>query len=323
MNPKFAQVMPRTALVARFGEEIRNKVFHTNHLNWSRIFNGDIVRVWDQRFDPNIYGVIHCQLAGDTVDAIRHIRKKIKGGTVLVVNPDYSIDYWNHYGHQIETMFDVLDQADVIFGQCEATVDFLTDQMPHREIHYCPHPVDTRWLNNHAKVYASRSKDDVIINVHRDEMRLTPHWILRGAKLTRPLVTHMVGWNGPTEDLSHKIYDHAHGWMVQTNLIDKLWRNAFCIIDHYQHHVQGRAAMEAAALGVPYLAWDSCDVARKCYPELTAKQGDYRTHIRALERLCNDEDFCAEISANAKLSADFYSFDACEKRFKEMIEWDR
>jgi len=319
---KFCQILATTKLCHMANEEIAARQFHTAHLNWGKVFRGEVKRVWDPRFDPNDYEVIHAQLTGDTLDAVREIRRRITGNTLLVVNPDYSIDSWNIYGHHIETIFDVLNCADIIFGQCYATVEFLRAQMRDREIYYCPHPVDTRWLANHAKTYSSRSKEDVIIAVHRDNERFTPHWVLRGSKLenVQKLVTHMVGWNGESTDLSHKIYDHVFPRLTNPEVIDKLYRNAFCIIDHYSYRVQGRTAMEAAGLGVPYFAWDTCDVAAYCYPELVARPGDLGHHTAMLEDLINDVDFAAEVSASAKEKIEFFGFEECEKRFRGMID---
>lgn len=305
-------------IVQNMNNMLDKKAFSTGVVNWPRLFDGRCYR--ERRIDPNRFDVIHVQLAGDTLDTVKSLRKRITGNTKLVVNPDYSINFWQHYGTTPESVIDCFKMADFVFGQCRASADFLSEMLK-REVPLIPHPLDTRWLKNHANPAHKRSDADVMINTHRDQSHHTPYLVVREYE---DIVTHLVGFGpGSTQgqrDVVHQYYDHVHGVMPNADLIDRLYRSAFCAIDHYTHNVQGRSNMQLAALGVPCLGWDNVDTQLHCYPHTTSPYGDLAHQMQIFRKLRNDTDFVATVSAEASERVETYSFQNSRKLFMEMTE---
>ena len=317
---KYGLLWSAEDIVQQMNMHLDKRIYSTGIVNWPRVFDGQCYRA--RRIDPNQFDVVHVQLSGDTTDMIRDVRSRIKGETKLVINPDYSINFWNHYGVMPEVVVECFRMADFVFGQCQSSAELLSEIL-HREIPLIPHPLDTKWLNNHAIPAVKRSGSDVVINSHRDGQHHTPYFMTREH---RDIVTHLIGFMGNESgrrDVVNQYYDHIHKIMPNADLIDKMYRNAFCIIDHYTHNVQGRSTMQAAALGVPCLGWDCVDAQIYCYPELTSQYGDLAHQIQLFRRLREDEDFVATVSAEAMKSSEVYSFDSCEKLFTDMLSGNK
>ena len=78
--------------------------------------------------------------------------------------------------------------------------------------------------------------------------------------------------------------------------------------------------MQVAALGIPCLGWSNVDAQSACYPHTTSEQGDVAHQIQIFEKLQEDEDFVATVSATAMEAAEIhYSFDACKLAFEDMV----
>lgn len=296
---------------------IQGNTFKTGVINWPRLFGGLNYRAF--RIDPNEFDVVHVQLTGDTLDVVRDLRNRIKGDTKLVVNPDYAINYWHHYGPIPETVIDTFRMADYVFGQCERSADILSCLLG-RDVPCIPHPLDTRWLKRRSKKAEKRSKEDIVIMAHRDESQHTPYFMTRNMR--GQVATHLLGWRGQEgfmRDVVHTYYDHVHPQMSNVDVIEKFYANALCVIDHYTHSVQGRATMEAAALGTPCLGFDCVDAQKHCFPDLTSAIGDIKDQIDKLDWLLNHADMDT-ISAHAKAKAEDYNFANSRTKFMNMIE---
>jgi hypothetical protein len=290
--------------------------FKTGVINWPRVFGGRNYRA--QRLDPNDLDVVHIQLTGDMVDAVQDMRRRITGDTKLVVNPDYALEYWYQYGAIPETIVECFRMADFVFGQSERTAEFLSCVLD-RPVPYVPHPLDTYWLKNKAVAYEDRSTEDVAVSAHRDGSQHTPYYMTRDYDF----VTHLIGWHGAEgfqRDVVHQYYTHVWPQIPNVEVIENIFRNAFCIIDHYAHSVQGRSTMEAAALGVPCFGWECVDAQARCFPSITSKTGDVADQIEMFRDLIKNPEQIRSIGKVAQRQAEFFSFENTKQKFMEMIE---
>ena len=294
---------------------INNQTYRNGAINWLRVFKGCSYKA--DRVDPNDFDVIHIQLTGDTLDIVKTVRDRIKGNTKLVINPDYVMNNWHSFGAHPEILIDCFKQADYVFGQAERSADFLSIALD-KEVSCCPHPIDTAYLKSKALKKKDRSTTDVAVNVHMDGYYHIPYYLLRN----RPLISYLIGYRPNAvglRDVAYRYYSHVVPYMNNADLIDKIYRHAFFAIDHYSYNLQGRSAMELAALGIPTLGWDTVDAQRRCFPSLTSDTGDVKHQAELMDRLINDNDFHIEAVVEAQKNAEYYSFAACKTRFMKMI----
>lgn len=294
---------------------VTKEPYYNGCINWLRVFKGQSYKA--DRVDPNLFDVVHIQLTGDTLDIVKSVRDRIKGNTKLVINPDYVMNNWHNFGAHPEILIDCFKQADVVFAQAERSADFLSILLD-KEVLCCPHPVDTAWLKQKALKKKDRSTTDVAVNVHVDGQYHIPYYLLRN----KNLITYLVGYQkSPTglRDVAYRYYSHVLPRMNNVDLIDKIYRHAFFAVDHYSYNLQGRTAMEMAALGIPTLGWDTVDVQRNCFPSLTSKLGDVKHQAELMDRLINDESFHIDAVTTAQREVEQYSFAVCKNRFMKMI----
>jgi len=73
-------------------------------------------------------------------------------------------------------------------------------------------------------------------------------------------------------------------------------------------YTYGRGVVDAAALGVPHLGWDSIEAMRVLFPDLACRNVDDRAMEEKLEKLATDPDFASEVSDRASRRAREYGF---------------
>ena len=286
----------------------------TGFFNWLEIHHGRPIKAAE--VETGIKSdVLHVHLNGSTFDLPRELRRKLgAGGPKLVVQIDYALEWWGMFPPYQGLLKEQLLAADAVWV-AEPLAAAMVKHYTGIEAHVMPNPCPVKELKQ-LKVETSRA---VRVPYHRDVNVAGPYFAHLGT--ARPI--ELIGYPrqsympGAQIDWPILMYDRVVGRLEWAEWIGEL-AAAWALIEPYHHHVAGRTTMEAAALGVPCIGFESVSAQQVCFPSLTCKTGDWDTVRHRLSDLEWSDNYKAAVEL-AQERVEVYSFASCEERFFQAL----
>lgn len=256
------------------------------------------------------------------------IRRELgeNSSTKLLVNIDYAINHWNHISPLV--MMHQLSMADFIFSVesfgSERIARMLVNENM-RKLQYVPtipHPVDVESIKSTRKPTEEREML-VTCQYHRYHNNWCEYWyplqwVLKTARAgdDERIYSELMNVEGEGTKY-HDMFNAARGRSDYPSYIEAL-SHAMVNMDITPDYTYGRGIVDAAALGVPTIASNTIEAARRIWPELTVQYGDDGAIENLLLSLLSDNERYDSMQKRGFEKCEDYNL---ENSYNKMVEY--
>lgn len=248
--------------------------------------------------------------------------------TKLIVNVDYAINHWNSASPLV--LMHQLSMADFIFSVesfgSERIARMLVNENT-KKLQYVPtipHPVDIESVKTMRKPTEEREML-ITCQYHRYNNNWCEYWyplqwVLKTARVEDDMRISATLMNVEGEGTKfHDMFNATRGRSDYPSYIEAL-SHALVNADITQDYTYGRGVVDAAALGVPTIASDTIEAARKIWPELAVQYGDDGHIENLLLSLLGDEDRYDAMQKRGYEKCEEYNLENSYKKMTEYLE---
>jgi len=323
--PKIKYYMVHDGGLDPFLDILKEDVYVPGLINWPRVFQGGIVKFEElSKREVEEADILHVNLTGKDKLVPLSIRECLgdSSSTKLVVNLDYSIEYFQAAFPDPVMFFKALASADLIFATepyqqraLQYIVDHHFEKPRCKKVPLIPHPCPVSQLN---KMKIENSRMDIIaVHMHRYCKQ-----VYISAMLSQTLPNTMSCLVGYLPD---KAPYPAGGFDMV--LEDRPWKKYIQFLRHCKYgllytniHSLGRFVMECACLGIPCVSTNTVYATRICFPELTFSPLELEDMRKALERLVTDIEFYERVKDKGCKRVEFFNYKISKERFLKELE---
>lgn len=260
------------------------------------------------------------------------IRRELgeNSSTKLIVNVDYAINHWNHISPLV--LAHQLRQADFVFSVESFGADRIARLMLDENINegtyvrgyvpVIPHPIDVETVKTVRKPTEEREML-ITCQYHRYHNNWCEYWYplqftMKTARADGNERINTALMNVEGEGVKyHDMFNVARGRSDYPSYMEAL-SHAMVNMDITPDYTYGRGIVDAAALGVPTIASNTIEAARRIWPELIVQYGDDAAVEHMIISLLGDNDRYDAMQLRGIEKCEDYNL---ENSYNKMVEY--